>query len=201
MLLTQSEQKPNIRWLNVMSDVQLNKTNFLRAVRARSKENQSAFSDSLSSQHLGVAIGLLRQEIDSFVRLVYLDSVHSPDAQKLLQEFADGERWTISSGKSRVTDRTMVDIAKANYFWVEIAYTFGCKLIHLSQLADYNTTDPFQQMPPDDLNEIVGYLRQYHGYSDGDIDLPRFTVLLPNVMNKIAGKVEEYCEKLDQRVL
>jgi hypothetical protein len=141
----------------------------------------------------GIAIGLLRQEIDTFVRLVYLDAIGKRRAHQLIEEFAAGKRWTVLGSKKRITDREMVDVAAQRYFGVEIAYRFGCELIHLSKLHDYKSVDPFSVIDVEEQRVIVQFLHDYHGYPDGDIDFGRFSKLLPVVMNKISGKVAEYC--------
>jgi len=93
----------------------------------------------------------------------------------------------------------MVNVAKASYFWVEIAYEFGCKLIHLSKIHDYRAVDPFNTISPSDKQAIIGFLRMYHQYEDHDIDLGRFVGVLPKVMEKIRGKVREYSSVLQGR--
>ena len=141
----------------------------------------------------GIAIGLLRQEIDTFLRLVYLNAVGKRRARQLIEQFAAGERWTALGSKKWITEREMVQVAVQRYFWVEIAYRFGCHLIHLSKLHDYKSVDPFSVIDVKEQRAIVQFLHDYHGYPDADIDFGRFSKLLPAVMNKISGKVAEYC--------
>lgn len=170
---------------------------FLRAARFRSEQNKAALDLLLKAHIYAIAIGLLRQEIDTFVRLVYLQSVDAPLANELIAQFVRGERW--SRKKKLITDGEMVELAQAKHFWVEKAYRFGCKLIHLSDFHDYQSVDPFTTIPTSDKRTIMNFLRDYHGYRENDIDLPRFIELLPKVMVKIRGKVEKYCDALERR--
>jgi hypothetical protein len=155
----------------------------------------------LKQRQYGTAIGLLRQEIDTFVRLVYLDALDDPEAWRLIEDLVKGKKWRRIKGghRQRITDREMVKLAQTRYFWVEKAYQFACKLIHLSDFHDYQSVDPFTTIPTSDKRTIMNFLRGYHGYRDNDIDLPRFIELLPKVMVKIRGKVEEYCDALERR--
>jgi len=54
-------------------------------------------------------------------------------------------------------------------------------------------------MNPTDLETIRGFLSTHHGYQDPDIDMERFAATLPKIMDKITGKVENYCELIEAR--
>lgn len=164
----------------------------LRSVRVRSRENTTSLPKLVADGSYGIAIGLLRQEIDTFIRLVYLDAKDGATALQLITQFAAGRRWKIS-------ERKMVETATRHYFWVGITYDFGCKLIHLSEFYDYESVDPFTIISSRDRVTIIRFLRSYHGYSDPDIDLPRFLEVLPKIMAKIAEKVEHYSSKIERR--
>lgn len=182
--------------MNKLSDL----VQFNRLVRARSQENKSSFEVLMNSGNYSVAIGLLRQEIDTFVRVVYLNEVSEEEAMRLISDLINGRQWRPKGKKrGRITDREMVNIAKEYYFWVEIAYNFGCKLIHLSNFHDYENIDPFFKIGRDDKNEIKSYLKSYHGYNYEDLDLNGFLEYLPKVMEKIQGKVDEYRIELKKR--
>jgi len=174
---------------------------FLRTVRSRSAENSTSLSLLLKKRQYGTAIGLLRQEIDTFVRLVYLDALDDPEAARLIEALVKGKTWSRIKGghQQRITDREMVELAQARYFWIEKAYQFGCKLIHLSDFHDYESVDPFTAISNSDKQTIIDFLRDYHGYRGNDIDLPRFIELLSKVMKKIRSKVGEYCDALEHR--
>lgn len=155
----------------------------------------------INSRNYSVAIGLLRQEIDTFIRLVYLAKVSDDEAKRLITDIVDGQQWKHKSGNGgRITDREMVNEAKQQYFWVEISYEFGCRLIHLSEFHDYENIDPFTRISFTDKKEIISYLKSYHGYIETDIDIERFIALLPKVMKKIQDKVVEYNDQLSKRL-
>lgn len=180
-----------------------NTADFCRIVRARTAENQSAFATLLSSGSLGVAVGMLRQELDSLIRVAYLCDMDStsPTAQSLIQDAVDGKQWaeTTNKGKQRrITDREMVDIASKLGGWVDIIYKFGCGLIHLSNLHDHESNDPFDgAIDLINSGQIVHYLHQYHGYPDQDIDKQRLVQYLPKVMEKLVQNVDYYVGKIE----
>jgi hypothetical protein len=165
---------------------------FLRGVRSRSDENWTSMELLLEKRNYGVAIGLLRQEIDTFVRLVYLDAVDDVAAAALITKSVQGKKWP-------VRDRDMVNTATSSYFWVEIAYRFGCKLVHLSDFHDYQSVDPFSTISETDKQTIIGFLRGHHGYKDEEINLARFVDFMPLIMKKIRGKVADYSSTLQRR--
>lgn len=173
---------------------------FYRLVQNRTDENRKSLDVLLDSGNYSVAIGLLRQEIDTFIRLVYLAKISDDEAKRLITDLVNGKKWKHTVGRGeRITDREMVNEAKIQYFWVEIAYAFGCKLIHLSEIHDYKNVDPLTTISSNDKYEIIEYLKSYHGYRDTDIDIERFILFLPNVMEKIRGKVIEYNNQLKIR--
>lgn len=137
-------------------------TNFCRQVRARSAEHQQSLEPLIASGSVGVAVGLLRQELDSLIRVAYLSDlgVSSPTALSLIEDSVAGDQWTTSTNRGRtrrITDREMVDLAAQIGGWVRIIYSFGCKLIYLSNFHDHATSDPFTKIDPATTHEISTY--------------------------------------------
>ena len=94
-----------------------------------------------------ITVGILRQELDSTVRVIFLLSQcdHRLRTQ-LLEQAVCGEAWTVPTpnGKlKKVRDREMVDLAQGLHGWTQLVYRFGCSFIHLSDLHDYQARDPF----------------------------------------------------------
>ena len=180
-----------------------NTTDFCRIVRARTTENQNAFNRLLPSGSLGVAVGLLRQELDSLIRVAYLCDMGSTchTAHALIDDAVNGEQWTTTTNRGRqrrITDREMVDIASQMGGWVNIIYKFGCGLIHLSNLHDHESNDPFAAaIDPIDTAEIIRYLNQYHSYPDHDIDKQRLVEYLPKVMGKLVDNTNYYLSQIE----
>jgi len=117
-----------------------------RQVRRRSHENQMAFRLLMQTELVGPVVGLLRQELDSMIRVIYLlsikDMVYRAD---LIEASVNGKRWKGPDGKS-ISDRMMVNKTQSLHRWAQSVYSFGCGFIHLSRNHDYLAIDPFKSI-------------------------------------------------------
>jgi hypothetical protein len=177
---------------------------FLSLVNARSKETFAAFTLLYSGKLHGVCIGLLRQELDTLIRLCYLwqSSTSDEEAWRLMSLSIDGQEWKIVGPKGkleRLGDKRMVNLASHLGGWEQLIYDFGCKLIHLSNAHLYETTDPIALMPEQEQEALVGYLRSYHGYSGKAASIKEVIYYLPKVTEKLSGNVNFYVEELEER--
>ena len=142
--------------------------NFERLVRSRSSENGPvvdafAFRPNMA----GTLVGKLREELDSLVRVIYLEN--TPDVRERLRLMSlaiAGDKWNrlTSNGKhAQITDRDMVDMANNLNGWSKSVYRFGCAFIHLSSFHDYGDVDPFLQLDATERQDVLKHLRYYHG--------------------------------------
>jgi len=170
---------------------------FLRQVRSRSLEHQRAMKLLANVNLAGQMVSVLRQELDSMVRVIYL-LTQSPERRELLIDASvRGERWSQEASRAKVTDKEMVEFAQTLQGWTQSVYKLGCAFIHLSGLHDYNDRDPLSQLPAKMRRDILEYCRYYHGGPAPDDE--RFENLvpyLPSVLEKIAGNLEYYLEAL-----
>lgn len=181
---------------------------FCRLIRARSEENRRSVKLLLKNELYSVAIGVLRQEIDSLIRISYLyeeSKDNSPArARKLVRELVEGERWTRNSKKGRpvaITDREMLNAYQNAIGWEKLVYDFGCQLIHLSNFHDYKSVDPILSLPDDVKEEISLYLAQYHGYNGRNLNLDSLVEYLPNVIDKICDNTNTFTEIFEELML
>ncbi len=171
---------------------------FCRQVQARSDEHRRAIAKLHPAELHGQVVAILRQEIDSMVRVIYLLSI--PDHERrdeLVKACVDGKQWTHPESKRRITDREMVDLANRLQGWTESVYRFGCAFIHLSSFHDYNDRDPMEMISDDERGAILNHMRHYHGGPSGP--RPSFRELvpyLPQVFNKVASNLEHYVNDL-----
>ena len=171
---------------------------FCRQVRARSAEHRQAM---LAVRALpGQMVAILRQELDSLVRVVFLLSQADRNyRRRLMEDSVSGRRWRRADSQQPVTDREMVDLTDNLHGWTRSVYAFGCAFIHLSHLHDYQARDPMEQISETERNAILGHLRYYHGGPNGTS--PRFpdvVPLLPAVFEKIASNLECYVTQLEK---
>lgn len=154
---------------------------------------------------LSIMVGILRQELDSLIRVIFLEQQDPGLRAQLLDQAVSGEVWKLPTSKgklSKVTDRQMVDtadLAPNLQGWTQLVYRFGCSFVHLSDLHDYLARDPFRGLPLEDRQNIAKYLRQYHGGNvSADSTFDEITAYLPKVLDKIASNLECYLKDLEQ---
>lgn len=172
---------------------------FARQVRARSAEHAAALQVLGPARLHSVASGILRQELDSMVRVMYLLAVRDRSVRvRLIKDSIGGRRWRGSNGKF-ITDREMVKLADRLTGWAESVYRFGCAFIHLSNHHDHLARDPFKALPPSDRRHIISHLEHYHGslrtQTPGIDDL---LPLIPLVFTKISENLRCYLESLER---
>jgi hypothetical protein len=171
-----------------MTDLQ----RFCRIVRQRSEENKKAMSLLVENKLLGNAVSVLRQELDSMVRVIYLLSCPEDRRATLIKNTLDGAKWN-------VTDRAMVDYSNQYWGWTQFVYKFGCAFIHLSQFHEYLTEDPFSKISDADKQAIIGYLHQYHEFPmDGDLTALTLEPYLLKVFEKVSDNMLYELEKLER---
>jgi hypothetical protein len=151
----------------------------------------------LSSRGLaGQMISVLRQELDSMVRCIYLSYQGHERRSLLIDASVYGEKWSQDKNRASVTDKEMVELAQSLQGWTKSVYKFGCAFIHLSRFHDYNDRDPLAQLPVVERLDILEHCRHYHGGPSSE----RFEDLipyLPRVLEKIAKNLESYLVELE----
>jgi len=171
---------------------------FCRQVRSRSRENAQAIRLLHGAELYGNVISVLRQELDSMVRVIYLLSITDRDRRaRLIEDAAAGRIWK-SPSAGRITDREMVALADRLHGWARSVYRFGCAFIHLSSLHDYRARDPVQALDPRERHDLVHHLRHYHGGPQSDN--PTFEQIapyLPRAFEKVASNLECYLKNLE----
>lgn len=171
---------------------------FCRMVRERSAENATAMRLLFGHRLLAQCMGILRLEVDSMVRVIYLLEASPARRAELLEASASGGLWQRENGKGRVTDREMVELANRLQGWTASVYKFGCGFIHLSRYHDYNDTDPLSLVSHEDRRAILDHMRSYHGGPHWEH--PTFEELawfFPMVFEKIRSNLESYVKRLE----
>lgn len=173
---------------------------FCRLVRERSAEHERAMPFLFMSP--SVAVSVLRQELDSVVRVLYLLSTRDrPQRLALVRATLDGNRWEDTSGgrRRKITDRDMVDRAQLFTGWTASLYRFACAFIHLSKFHDHKARDPFRALPPVEQDQILAHLRYNQG-GRPEGDAPTFrdiAPLFPLVLMKLSSNLERYIVQLE----
>jgi hypothetical protein len=148
----------------------------------------------------GQVVSILRQELDSLIRVIYLLSTDDLDYQmRLMQASVDGRAWTHRGKHSRITDREMVNFADELHGWVQLLYKAGCAFIHLSRSHDYLTRDPMATLSSEEKADLQRYLDENHGFiGENPRTFEELTQFFPAVFRKIANMLEWYTQDLEK---
>lgn len=177
---------------------------FLAGAKTRSLENSKSFGLLYDQCCYVVCIGLMRQELDTLLRLSFLWRPETPKdvAVSLMEKtVTSGAKWSYQENGKKVilNDKTIVGLATFLGGWEQVAYDFGCKAIHLSDRHAYQISDPVKNLSLNDRQEIHQYLQSYHSYVGENLTMDDIVVHLPKVMEKISENVEFYLEQLEER--
>lgn len=171
----------------------------IKLIKARSDEHEVAFSRIHDLP--GSMMSILRQELDSLIRVLYLLSMPDmAERARLMACTVRGERWSVLTAKHKqavVTDAMMVEVAEKFEGWARSVYKFGCAFIHLSNFHGYNAQNPLESISAEERADILSHMRHYHGGPASDN--PSFHELasyFPRVFEKIKGNLEFYLDSL-----
>jgi hypothetical protein len=178
-----------------------NTRNFCKIVRQRSNENKLAF-DLLSKSGLtGQLMSILRQELDSMVRVIFLLSQPIEEREHLINMTLMGKKWKLRNNRI-VTDKQMVELANKLNGWTESVYKFGCAFIHLSSFHDYVFNDPFENLEQHEIESIKKHLNDYHAFPlKTELTMQSISFYLPCIFDKIQGNLECYIKDLEKKTL
>ncbi|MDX2065705.1 MAG: hypothetical protein SFX74_08195 [Fimbriimonadaceae bacterium] len=145
----------------------------------------------------GHQVGILRQELDSMVRAIWLVDCDAEERQRLAEMFQEpGELLRDRGG--RITDARMVNLANQFHGWTKRVYKLGCAFIHLSLAHDFQNRDPFIDLSSSDRREIIEFISQYHFVQLPDnFGFMDVVPLLPRVFDKIRSNLLCELQKLE----
>lgn len=172
-------------------------------IRARSSENRAALTCFSRYDHvISPAFSILRQELDSMVRVIYLLSIKDLSFRKSLIECTlKGTKWKVITPKGKhiaITDHEMVDLANKLKGWAKSVYKFSCGFIHLSILHDHHATNPFEYLTQSEKKDILQHLRYYHGGPVTDNpSMQELSLYVPMIFDKISSNLECYLKQLE----
>lgn len=173
---------------------------FIEIVIDRSNENISSILTLHSQEKYGTCISLLRQELDSLIRVCYLNNLKDNDEiERLINKTINGIEWE-KNGK-RIFDRTMVNIASQHNSWAAEVYDFGNSFTHLTNYHDYKKNDPLKNLEETKRMTVKQYLKSYHQFSESlEITFENVIPYIPKVANKVSDKLRGYLNLLENRI-
>lgn len=180
-----------------MTKLSENAVAFCRTVEARSHEHHDAMRVALDMGWLAIAGSVLRMELDSMIRVIWLLG-HPETREQILESCVAGNGF--KAGRMPIRDFEMVEEACKRNGWVRAVYDFGNRFVHLTSAHDYAAVDPFQAY--EHRGKVIGYLNYYHrgkvpgGSLDGRSTLCDLAAYAPYVLEKITSNLNGYLEQL-----
>jgi hypothetical protein len=177
---------------------------FCGMVRNRSAENRRAMACfTRPHEAMSPAFSILRQELDSMVRVIFLLKVKNiTERRRLINATLRGEQWKVPTAKGKhraVTDREMVNLAQQLQGWTQSVYRFGCAFVHLSNFHNHFTQNPFERLGNGEKEHVLAHMRHHHGGPSNDNpDMRELAGYLPEVFKKIADNLECYLKELER---
>lgn len=176
--------------------------NFCNLLRERSTEHISSGQLLFANGHYGQVVSILRQELESLVKAVFLIDQDIPTRLYFIEQTLNNNRWTYPNTRTLVTDRHMVDKADKLWGWTASVYKLGCAFIHLSPMANYKNENPFLQLTDDEIRNVKQHLHTYHGFPlSNDLSMITVSPYLLKVLTKVAGNLECYIQDIENNKL
>lgn len=171
----------------------------VRQIRERSRENEESLRLLHGKRLHANVMSILRQELDSLIRVIFLLSqTDRTYRNRLIEASVNGRAWTKKGGKGRITDREMVELSNNLFYWAKNVYEFGCAFIHLSSFHDHATRDPMERISPNERSTIASYINYYHGtHLSPTVKFSEILPHLPAVFEKIKSNTECYLKDLE----
>lgn len=172
-------------------------TTFCNIVKKRSEENSKAIEILVKNKLYSNAVSVLRFELDSMIRVLYLLSCDQRTRNIHLQQFFNDEKWIKQNGKN-ITDRLMLNKAINLHGWASKVYDFACAFIHLSYYHDYFDDDPFLRMDEETLVIIKSYMVEFHEFPKNEkLNFNSMSPYLLYIFEKIYGNLKCYIRDLE----
>lgn len=157
--------------------------------------------DDFDKKRIGKCISTLREELDSFIRVMYLGRIADfTERERLMTQTLSGDKWTIitHNGKwKQVTDKDMVNKTNELKGYISYVYKLECGFIHLSDFHNYETKNPFIKLDFSEQFDIILYLHQYHNYPrDRLLTVESIAPFIPNVFEKISTNLDCYFDAI-----
>ena len=172
---------------------------FCRQIRTRSDEHKRAITLLEHSDMPSQIVAILRQELDSMIRVMYLLSLSDKSRRtELIQACVEGKYWTKECSRKKITDGEMLKLASKLHGWSGSVYRFGCGFIHLSRFHDYKEREPMDAISQEEKDNILRYMQYYHGGPHVlNLKFADLIPYLPVVFEKISGNLESYLQDLE----
>jgi hypothetical protein len=181
-----------------------NMEKFCKMIRCRTNENRAAMNLLFPhNQVVSPAFSIIRQEVDSMVKVIFLLSVSDlQERERLVRSTLIGEKWKTPTPNGRwrnITDKELVELSQKLHRWTLSVYKFGCAFIHLSDFHNHLSENPFEKLSEEEKQDILAHMRYYHnGPSNDNPSIKELASYFPRIFEKIASNLECYVSSLEK---
>lgn len=174
---------------------------YCEIVRSSSVENEKAINLLYNNRLYKKVVGTLREELELYVRTLYLLNQSDSTRENLLDNFFNNKQWTNDKGR-RLTDREILEFASniTGYGCEQISYRFACCFIHLSILHNWENSDVTTIIDANEKKIIIDFINQYHSANltlkCSFTDIIQYSLA---IFGKIKGNMEYYLEELEKQ--
>ena len=170
---------------------------FCDIIQKRSMENSESIKILYEKGLYGICISILRQELDSMVRVLFLLSQKQSVRAFLIMQTLNNEKWKI--GAKIITDARLIENVLKLHGWARNVYVFGCSFIHLSPFHYYSVVDPFSTIPNIQCEAIKNYMMDYHKFPKHlNVTFETMQPYLLCIFEKINNNLIYYLEQLSK---
>ena len=166
-------------------------TQYAAIVTSRSNEHRRVLAALENVDARSIVFGVLRQELDSYIRVLYLLSVDTEERIHLLKQSLEGKKWTHLNKRSRITDRDMVEHSNRLDGWSRNVYEFGCAFIHLSTFHKEGDHILYADESEAEVEKVRNHIMFYH---DVEIEIPIRLQQILEIAPQIFGKITDNLE-------
>ena len=165
-------------------------------INNRLDENWKSFNILLGLKHYGNCISIMCQELDQFIRILFLLKQTLHDRKQFINNSINNQKWSRMIGdnkKEYITDADIKIFAETLTGWEKSIYDFGYIFNNLSNNFNYMLKDPIKSLDDAEREIIYNYIIEYHdsGFIK-EYSINELMQVLPNIFVKIYDSIKAH---------
>jgi hypothetical protein len=164
------------------------------------EENWTSFNILFELKHYGNCISIMCQELDQYIRILYLLKQTKGIKDKLIECTLNNQKWFtvgIDNKKVYITEEQILEFTETLSGWEKGICTFGIIFRSLSNNNNYILKNPIKSLDENERLLLLEYIREYHQNDFPDnFDIENLIPILPMIFSKISESIKEYSNKI-----
>ena len=174
------------------------KTEYKNMIQHRLEENWKSFNILLGLNHYGNCISIICQELDQFIRVLFLLKQNSIEKENFINNSINNQKWYRigSNGKKEyITEESISLFAKTLTGWESSIYKFGYVFENVSKNFNYVLKDPIKGLDDKERKIVSDYVKEYHDNNfPKDYTIEDLMPVFPMIFMKISNSIKEYAK-------